>query len=241
MGEDAAASGPWGGAFGPAANPAGRMSADRVSIRAFEPRRQRPPERPDDGDVHVEIPRLTSAVDLVQELATQRWRRTVAQRLADHLGEDVWAEAGRDWLPSHCKKLAKAAGNVAGLDPGLSGFDTVLGRERIKDAVKRARVGAALVDRVTTADTPVDAVVAAMAATGFSPAIAGSAGDEVDIALHSCPLAAAAREDPATICQLHHGLIEGFADATGDVQVAALHPATTPGTCCHVVLRRRQR
>jgi len=167
MGEDAAASGPWGGAFGPAANPAGRMSADRVSIRAFEPRRQRPPERPDDGDVHVEIPRLTSAVDLVQELATQRWRRTVAQRLADHLGEDVWAEAGRDWLPSHCKKLAKAAGNVAGLDPGLSGFDTVLGRERIKDAVKRARVGAALVDRVTTADTPVDAVVAAMRVTGI--------------------------------------------------------------------------
>ena len=109
MGDDGMASGPWSGAFGPSANPAGRMSADRMSIRAFESRRQRP-EQPDGLDVHVEIPLRTSAVDLVQELATQRWRRTVAQRLADHLGEDVWAEAGRAWLPSHCRKLAKAAG-----------------------------------------------------------------------------------------------------------------------------------
>ena len=166
MGDDGMASGSWGGGFGPTANPAGRMSADRMPIRAFEPRRQRP-EPPGDADVHLEIPRLTSAVDLVQELATQRWRRSVAQRLGDHLGEDVWAQAGREWLPSHCKKLAKAAGNVAGLDPGLSGFDTVLGRQRIKDAVKRTRVGAALVDRVTAADTPVDSVVAAMRVAGI--------------------------------------------------------------------------
>jgi hypothetical protein len=115
----------------------------------------------------MEIPRLTSAVDLVQELATQRWRRTAAQRLESHLGEEVWAEAGREWLPSHCRKLAKAAWNVAGLDPGLSGFDTVLGRQRIKDAVKRTRVGAALVDRVAAADTPVDTVVAAMRVAGI--------------------------------------------------------------------------
>jgi hypothetical protein len=166
MGDDGMVSGSWGGAFGPTANPAGRMSADRVPIRAFEPRRQRP-EAPDGVDVHMEIPHLTSAVDLVQELATQRWRRTAALRLADHLGEDIWAQAEREWLPSHCKKLAKAAGNAAGLDPGLSGFDTVLGRQRIKDAVKRTQVGAALVGRVTAADTPVDSVVAAMRVAGI--------------------------------------------------------------------------
>jgi predicted ArsR family transcriptional regulator len=107
-------------------------------------------------------------------------------------------------------------------------------------AREAGRIAGAAEAPATSAADPVDAVVAAMAAPGFSPAVAGSAGDEVDIELHSCPLAAAAREDPATICQLHHGLIEGFADATGDVQVAALHPATTPGACCHVVLRRQR-
>jgi len=164
--DDGLTSASWSGAFGPAANPAGRMSADRTSIRAFEPRRQRP-EVSDGVDAHLEIPHPTSAVDLVQEMATQRWRRAVAQRLAEHLGEDVWADVERDWLPSHCKKLAKAAGNVAGLDPGLSGFDTVLGRQRIKDAAKRTRVGAAFVDRVAAPDTPVDSVVAAMRVAGI--------------------------------------------------------------------------
>lgn len=160
----------WDGAFGPSASPAAHMSVAHISgahmpVGPYQPKRGREPVG--GSELHVEIPHVVSAVDLVQELATQRWRRTAAQRLADHLGEEVWQEAGRDWLPSHCKKLAKAAWNLAALDPGLSGFDSVLGRQRIKDAVKRTRVGAALVDRVTAADTPVASVVAAMRVSGI--------------------------------------------------------------------------
>lgn len=209
VGDDGTAPGSWGGAFEPAANPPGRVSADRMSMRSFEPRRQRP-EPPGGADVHMEIPRVTSAVDLVQEMATQRWRRTVAQRLADHLGDDTWPQAEAEWLPSHCRKLAKAAGNVAGLDPGLSGFDTVLGRQRIKDAVKRTRIGAALVDRVTAADTPVDTVVAAMR-------VAGVILCELHGSIASCQsLRDLAREtDPALLRSRIDQVCDGYLLGTG--------------------------
>lgn len=209
MGDDGTTSGSWDGAFGPTANPAGRIPADRMPMRSFEPRRQRP-QPPVDADVHVEILRVTSAVDLVQELATQRWRRTAAQRLADHLGDDAWSEAESEWLPSHCRKLAKAAGNVAGLDPGLSGFDTVLGRERIKDAVKRTRIGAVLVDRVTAADTPVDTVVAAMR-------VAGVILCELHGSIASCQsLRDLAREtDPALLRSRIDQVCDGYLLGTG--------------------------
>lgn len=48
--------------------------------------------------------------------------------------------------------------------------------------------------------------------------------DGVDLILRSCPYARAAAADPATICQLHLGWVEGFAAVATDVVVTSLVP-----------------
>jgi predicted ArsR family transcriptional regulator len=62
---------------------------------------------------------------------------------------------------------------------------------------------------------PVQAVVDVMARDGFEPVVFRRAGGESEIVLQSCPFAAAAETDPATVCALHLGIAEGVADLTG--------------------------
>jgi hypothetical protein len=119
------------------------------------------------AEATVEIAHVRTAVDLVQELASEGWRRTVAQRLASHLGDEVWADVDRSWETSRCRKLARAARNVSRLDPALARFDSVLGRQSIKGAVRRAPVAGAMVDRVLAAHTQLDTVVLAMRVAGI--------------------------------------------------------------------------
>jgi hypothetical protein len=115
----------------------------------------------------VEIAHVRTAVDVVQELASEGWRRTVAQRLAAHLGAEVWADVDRAWETARCKKLARAARNLSRLDPALARFDSVLGRQSIKAAVRRSAVAGAMVDRVIAAHTQPDTVILAMRVTGI--------------------------------------------------------------------------
>ena len=115
----------------------------------------------------VEIAHVRTAVDLVQELASERWRRTVERRLASHLGAETWADVDRAWETSRCKKLARAARNLSRLDPALARFDSVLGRQSIKGAARRAPVASAMVDRVFAAHTQLDTVVLAIRVAGI--------------------------------------------------------------------------
>ncbi len=119
-------------------------------------------------EVGVLIAHAPSAIDVVQELATEGWRQAMAHRLTAHLGDQLWTEVDQTWHPAHCKRLAKAARNLRKLNPSLSSLDTVLGRQNVRRAVNRTAVGAALVDRVITADTQAEAVVLAMRVTGIA-------------------------------------------------------------------------
>lgn len=67
----------------------------------------------------------------------------------------------------------------------------------------------------TAEPDPVQAVVDVMARDGFEPVVFRRSGGASEIVLQSCPFAAAAETDPATVCALHLGIAEGVADLTG--------------------------
>jgi predicted ArsR family transcriptional regulator len=77
-----------------------------------------------------------------------------------------------------------------------------------------ASSSASLVEDRASSD-PVQAVVDVMARDGFEPVVLRGSGGESEIVLQSCPFAAAAETDPATVCALHLGIAEGVADLTG--------------------------
>ena len=118
------------------------------------------------AEATVEIAYVRTAVDLVQELATEAWRRNVAQRLAAQLGGDLWADVDRTWETSRCRRLARAARNLARLDPALASFGSVLGRQRIRGAINRAPVAVTIADRAST-NAEADTVILAMRVAGI--------------------------------------------------------------------------
>lgn len=103
----------------------------------------------------------------MQELATDGWRRTVANRLASHLGDEFWSDVDRSWRTGHCKRLAKAARALAAAEPKLAAFDTVLGRQTIKGEVSRSPLAVSMVDRVISAHTQISTFVLALRVTGI--------------------------------------------------------------------------
>lgn len=67
----------------------------------------------------------------------------------------------------------------------------------------------------------VNALEVEVARQGFHP-IRRDHADGAELVLRICAYAAAAGIDPATICQLHLGWVEGFAEHRGDVSVTGL-------------------
>jgi len=53
------------------------------------------------------------------------------------------------------------------VEPKLATFDTVLGRQTIKDKVSRSPVAVAMIDRVTSAQTQIGTLVLALRVTGI--------------------------------------------------------------------------
>jgi hypothetical protein len=129
------------------------------------------PPQPRPAFTFVELPRQTvqtrSAVELVQELATDGWRQTVSTRFSAYLGDQIWGDVDRSWRTGHCKRLAKAARALAAAEPRLASFDTVLGRQTIKDAVSRSPLAVEMVDRVVSAQTQIGTVVLTLRVTGI--------------------------------------------------------------------------
>jgi predicted ArsR family transcriptional regulator len=94
---------------------------------------------------------------------------------------------------------------------------------RAGSSARDAGRAAGAADAATLAGAePVAAIVGTLAEQGFAPEVATVTAEGVDVVLNTCPFAAAAAEDPATICQLHLGLAEGAAQAIGGLTVDRL-------------------
>ena len=107
-----------------------------------------------------------------------------------------------------------------------------------REAGRRAGVAAAIaVPASVPAGDGVAMIEAEMERHGFRPTTVDAVSG-VEIVLGRCPFAAAAAEDPATVCQLHLGLAEGIAETTGGVKVAALRPHDPTEAGCQLRLRR---
>lgn len=82
-----------------------------------------------------------------------------------------------------------------------------------------------------------DNVAESMARLGFEPVVSGSDPDAVQMVLNSCPFETAALADPDTVCALHLGMVEGVAEAIGDLEVDELR--RTDPRHAHCVLHMR--
>ncbi len=97
-------------------------------------------------------------------------------------------------------------------------------------------------DRADHADTSdaVDVVVREASRLGFTPSVHPRRGepDRLDVVLDRCPFAELAAADPATVCDLHHGVAEGLARCAGGATVDALHVADPHRGGCRITMRR---
>lgn len=88
----------------------------------------------------------------------------------------------------------------------------------------------------------VEALVASARRQGFRPLLRRR-GDRVELVLQGCPIADVAERDAALVCDLHLGLLEGWADATAGapdaVQVERLLPRPPHRAGCRALLGPR--
>jgi len=90
--------------------------------------------------------------------------------------------------------------------------------------------------RGPTSDDPVGDIVDAMAHQGFDPMIRRRGG-RVEVVLRTCPFETAARADPDTVCAIHLGMAEGFAElAGGRVSIDELVPHDPRRANCRLCL-----
>lgn len=86
-------------------------------------------------------------------------------------------------------------------------------------------------------DDPVDLLEREMTRRGFRPSRV-SRGRRAEFVLGQCPIAEVARQDPETICQLHLGMAEGFAEGVGSMTVERLVPKDPRRAGCRLAVRR---
>jgi predicted ArsR family transcriptional regulator len=95
------------------------------------------------------------------------------------------------------------------------------------------RAGVVMARRPVRADDPMTAMAEQLAGYGFEPTIKRRRADAV-ITLHSCPFATTALADPGTVCDLHLGIAQGFADVIGGVVVDELVPTDPRRPACRL-------
>jgi len=96
------------------------------------------------------------------------------------------------------------------------------------------RIGRDLPD----AADPVDQLEASAARQGFDPHRI-ERGSSLELVLGRCPYAAAATADPEVVCELHRGLAQGIAEATGGaVEVTNLIVRNPARAGCRLQLHR---
>jgi len=88
---------------------------------------------------------------------------------------------------------------------------------------------------------PEDAIAAledVLSALGFSPSYDGDGR----FRLQSCPFRSAAEENPALVCSLHHGIVEGFTAAVDPEALISLFEPRPPAEAgCLVTVQTKER
>lgn len=74
--------------------------------------------------------------------------------------------------------------------------------------------------------------------SGFRP-VRTNKGKRIDFVLGRCPFEEVAVANPAEVCELHLGLVEGLADSTPDLSIDRLVPKDPRRAGCRVVVSRR--
>ena len=116
----------------------------------------------------MEFTQVKTAVDLVNELATEEWRRIVADRLSAYLDDEAAVLLDRSWKAGHCKKLAKAARNLARVGGQFSDFDSVLASQSARQAVSGSELATALLSRAVSLHNPTDTIVRGLRVCGIT-------------------------------------------------------------------------
>jgi hypothetical protein len=77
-------------------------------------------------------------------------------------------------------------------------------------------------------DTAVERLVTLLGEGGFEPAPA----DRGNVAMHRCPLRTLADAEPAVVCSLHRGIVEGFLERAGpELRLVGFEPQAAPRPC----------
>jgi hypothetical protein len=116
----------------------------------------------------MRLPKAKTAVDLVNEMATEGWRRTAADRLSGYLDSEAATLVDQSWKASRCKKLAKAARRIAQLSGQFTALDSVLARQSARSAVSGSELATALLSRAVSIHSPTDAIARGLRACGIS-------------------------------------------------------------------------
>jgi predicted ArsR family transcriptional regulator len=66
-----------------------------------------------------------------------------------------------------------------------------------------------------------DALLDELDRLGFDPALAEDSGESATVAFAHCPFRELAEANPDLVCGLHRGLVEGFVEAVGGVEVTS--------------------
>jgi predicted ArsR family transcriptional regulator len=96
--------------------------------------------------------------------------------------------------------------------------------------------------RALPADTvrPAQAVVSELVRQGCRP-VATTTGAQTSVVLQGCPFPEAAAANPAVVCALHMGLLEGLTANLATMNVASLQPAGPTDGACRLQLGRQRR
>lgn len=119
-----------------------------------------------------------------------------------------------------------------------AGSDEALEAGRDQGRADADTLGEVLVDSgEDAASVPcLQALLAVLDRLGFDPA-AGSevdvagAGDRATVAFTHCPFSEMAEANPELVCGLHRGLVEGFVEAWGGLEVSAFHTLVHQEPC----------
>ncbi|MEP6623887.1 MAG: helix-turn-helix domain-containing protein [Acidimicrobiia bacterium] len=167
-----------------------------------------------DASGPVGVAELTDHFGLNHNAIRQHLAKLVTAKLVTE-GHATGGGRGRPKLMYQLDPNAESRWGVVGPYERLS----VLLAEILRTGDSAFDVGRRSVDKQSASkpadDDPVAVVVDAMARQGFDPEIRNARGNRLDVVLHNCPFESAVLTDPDTICDLHMGIAEGFADLSG--------------------------
>ena len=175
-----------------------------------------------------------SVAELTQELGCNHnaVRQHLARLREAGLVEEAVEDRTRPGRPRHLYRATPPPNPYARLARLL--LEMRSGGEAPRSAGRRqGRVDAAL---VATTD-PIDAVEDDARRNGFAPRRI-TRGRRIELVLDACPLAAAAADDPRTVCALHRGLAEGLVEGLGGAQVEGFTVHDPEEAGCRIRLRR---